>query len=149
MADVNLGAWFRGLVDDIDNAVEEVSEYVADEGVKRTKQKIETRGTGNSWAASWDSMPNATPGRHSSSPGRDATGQMKNDVTGQVVNTGRSIETSFGWIDNYENYYGAQENGFNNMQANKKVEGMYALSDTAFEIINEAEKRLDVILRAL
>ena len=149
MADVNLGAWYRGLVDKIDKAVEEVSEYVADEGVKRTKQKIETGGTGNSWDPSWDSMPNATSGRHASSPGRVASGEMRDDISGSVSRTGSSIVSSFGWIDKYQDYYGAQEGGFHNLKANKKVKAMNALSDTEFEIIREVEKRLDVKLRGI
>ena len=149
MADVNLGAWFRGLVDDIDDAVEDAAQYVADEGATVMKQKIQGGGTGNTWDPSWDSMPNAKAGRHASSPGRVASGDMLSDVKGDVTRSGSSIVSRFGWIDNYEDYYGAQENGFDNMQANKKVKGMYALSDTEFEIIREVEKRLDVKLRAL
>lgn len=64
--------------------------------------------------------------------GRRESDEMYRDVKSEVQRNGNVIVGRFGWIDDYQEYYGAQEDGFGNL------EGMDALGNSFVQ----AEDRL-------
>ena len=126
----------RSLADDANNfsnlepmvrrlVVEAVSR-VAEETEQYAKDEIQNnRGTGKSWTAArganWD--------RTGASPGRDDTGRMRNAIK-STVNTGSTVQARVGWLDEYEDYFGYQEDGFEHQFAGA-VKGMGLMKDVS------------------
>lgn len=91
------------------------------------KNAINTRGTGETWSRPWGSN-----GRTGSFPGRVDRGEMLSKAKGEV--TGRSahsVDGMLGWPEDSEEYIAYQDQGFYHVIANKDIEGMMALRDSA------------------
>lgn len=97
----------------------------AKEGEDLTKLHIETRGTAKS-----------------GKQGRIETGRMRDAVSSRIEkDTDTEIEASFGWLDDRANYFGLQERGFTHTSG-VDVEGMFALSDAADQVVRDIERKL-------
>lgn len=66
---------------------------------------------------------------HSGKQGRVETWDMHDEVAWRRRGGGGWAHADFGWIDNEENYYGLQEDGFYHVWARRHVEGMFAFAD--------------------
>lgn len=128
--------------------VEREMENLVDRGADEMKQLIETRGTGRRWVGDWGSMPNGTPGRTGSIPGRVASGQMRDDVKSEVNAGTNKVVGVFGWIDNTETYYLMQENRFFHRIGRFEVEGMHALRDAGRLIDQDFKPAMDKAVSA-
>lgn len=116
----SLTAWFDESVNSIMGDVTDIVADAVEEGENITKHNIETRGTAKS----------GKRGRIKSKVMRDA---VKSEMTKTSKN---DAEGKFGWIDQYEDYFGYQEGGFEYVHADPTfdVEGMYALTDAGEEV---------------
>lgn len=113
----SLEAWFQESFEEVLGDVGDIVEQAIEEGKNITKHNIETRGTAKS-------------GKR----GRVRTGEMRDNVKSEMTKkTAKEAEGKFGWIDQYEDYYGFQEAGFDHI-GGVTVEGMYALTDAADEV---------------
>ncbi len=140
----DLGDWAKREVEEITQGVVRAVERTADELRDEIKHVIETNGTGRTWSRDWGNMPHGTPGRTQSAPGRVASGKMGRAVKSRLSQSKSAIRGEAGWIDEYEDYFGAQEEGFqHNIVAGLKVEGMYAIGDAAARAPYLLDQNLD------
>lgn len=85
-------------------------------------------GTGRMWSGDWGSMPNGTPGRTGSIPGRVATGEMRDSVDGRVTEaTQTRVAGEAGWIEDSPTWAKFQELGFRHWITGASIEGMLSL----------------------
>jgi len=138
----NLDMWFVGFTKKLDSSIDELVEQIADEGQKLVYSFIETRGTGRVWARAYN-------GRDASAPGRVASGQMRGDVEQRSSSGKGAAIASFGWLDNYEEYYGLQEGGFTQDRTGIEIEAMNAIHDAGDIMFQRAQELLKVKLSAL
>ena len=138
----DLGEWITREVEEITDGVERAVERTADELRDQIKETIENSGTGETWKGDWGSWPHGHPGRTGSSPGRVASGRMRDAVKARTTRTGSSVTGEAGWIDEWEDYFGYQEGGFRHVIAQREIAGMYAITDAA----DNAEALLDLNL---
>lgn len=116
---------------------------VLERGKDSMVNKIETRGTGNTWQSPWG-------GRSASTPGRDDSGQMKSDVKGEVTeHTGTHVRGMLGWPEGSPEYYRHQEHGFFHVLAQRDVMEMGALRDASEETTTELVEELTKIARQM
>jgi len=85
------------------NLAEELAKF----GSERMKEYIRTRGTAFSAAARAAGI--------NKGPGRIRTGNMYNSVDYRVEAGPNRVSAAFGWIRNFEDYFGYQETGFRNI----------------------------------
>lgn len=144
MTEERLDKWFVGFVDKVDNAVDDAMDQIAEEGEQMVKEFIDTRGTGRTWSRTYYK---AGKPRRASRPGRVWTGDMRKDIEGESDRlSNETARASFGWINNYEEYYGLQEGGFEHPQTGE-VEGMFAMHDAADLMAKRAESILSTKIR--
>lgn len=111
----------KSILDRAEDALEEALE----EGERAMKEAIATRGTGRTWEKPWG-------GRAGSFPGRIDTGDMQDDVNGEMLpRTTNTVSGRLGWDDNSPFYYRLQEAGFTHSITGEEIEGMMALHDAA------------------
>lgn len=122
--------WFEGLTRNMISGIETVITSAVKEGEEIVKDNIETRGTFKS-------------GKR----GRIDTGEMRDAVDSRVTSQGnRGVTGSFGWIGNFEDYFGYQEDGFIHL-GGVEVQGMYAISDAAEEVFRNIDDSIDQVIR--
>lgn len=126
MAREGLVQQFLVKVDRLNEELETEAEAVAEFGQELVREAIETRGTGRVWKRTY--YKNGVS-RGASLPGRVWTGKMRDSVKNKVNASGTEIVASYGWIDNYEDYFGQQEAGFTH-ETGVKVPGMFAMADS-------------------
>ena len=106
----------------------EVAESVANEGVEAQRDYIRNEsGTGKTWKGDWGSMPNGTPGRTGSHPGRVASGEMLDGVDAQVIVTSGNVIAEVGWLNDSPMWARLQENGYYHVIAQRDVAPMNSL----------------------
>lgn len=117
---------------------------LAEEGRDKMKELIETGGTGVSWQRSHYAKDSEKSGRlrGGSSPGRVNTGNMRDSVSVRFEGQGSKKIGAFGWIRNFENYFGYQDNGFYHVLAGRTVQGMHALRDSRRYVVNQVLPKL-------
>ena len=123
--------YFRNLVTKVDDGVGAELQQAMDDGRDTMKHLIKTRGTSKSGKA----------GRHES-------WHMVNSVSSNVypgTKAGNQVGR-FGWIEEYENYFGFQEGGFDHVNG-VTVEGMYAMVDAADIVFKEFEDNVEKVMR--
>lgn len=121
----SLTAWFDEEVGGVFDDVTEIVERAVQEGEAITKLNIATRGT-----------------LKSGKKGRIETQNMYDSVKSDMTKRGKKeAEGKFGWIDNYQKYFGYQEAGFNHV-GGVTVEGMYALGDADREVWDNIQDRV-------
>ena len=142
----DLTKWFRGKVEKHNEMVEQVFREGAALGEQIIKDRIETAGTGREWEGNWETAPHGTAGRHSSDPGRDASGEMKSAVH-SWYSTGKDGKSrmAFGWTNpsQRKEYFLFQEGGFDHAITGEHIEGMYAVSDAAQFVFDYVHEELD------
>lgn len=106
------------------------------------KQMISVRGTGRSWSGDFGSLPHGYPGRTSSTPGRVASGNMRDSVSWRVEMNGGKLIGEFGWLTNRDPYFLYQEDGFSHNITGEKIAGMLALQDAGIQSREEFLRRL-------
>lgn len=113
------------------------------------KQMISVRGTGRSWSGDFGSLPHGYPGRTSSTPGRVASGNMRDSVAWRVEMNGGKLIGEFGWTDRgkQEPYFKFQEGGFTHNITGERIAGMLALQDAGIQGREEFMRRLSAALR--
>lgn len=139
----DLTKWYRGKVERIEENSAKALEMAAERGEELVKYNIETRGTEASWSGDWGRMPHGTPGRNESSPGRVASGEMR-DAVGSWVSRGVDGKTrmGFGWTNpaTRRKYFIYQEAGFKHALTRGRVEGMYAIVDAADDVFSQLKR---------
>lgn len=147
----DIAKWFRGKVANVEQAGEAVLSDAAERGAEYVRYLITTRGTGKQWSGDWSRWPNGVAGRTSSSPGRDATGEMLDAVDSWVSSGGDSADAktrmAFGFTRARQKYFLAQEGGFRHNITGETVEGMHAVADAAETIRQELESELPKYLK--
>lgn len=140
----SLSNWFVGLVNDVDQAVDNAAEQLAEEGQEFVRNAIDTRGTGRVWKRTYTRNGKRRSG---SSPGRVWTGQMWNDVEDESFRYGKDTAVArFGWINRFEEYYGLQEGGFDH-PITGEVKGMEIMGDAEDFAVKRASDILGAELR--
>lgn len=81
-------------------------------GEAEAKKYVELAGTQKQWKGEFPDL--RTGGRRSApSRGREATGRMKRALSFKLNREGRASATvSVGWLNNYQDYFGYQDQGF-------------------------------------
>lgn len=126
----SLETWFDGLLKKHSEGVADLVEDAVERGEQITKHNIETRGT-----------------LKSGKRGRVVSGAMRDAVDSEVTERSRDrVRGKFGWIKDFEDYFGYQELGFEH-RGGVTVDGMYALSDAAEEVFADVEEDIDRIIR--
>lgn len=122
--------WFEGVAKKM---IEGMGDVVADavgEGKEISQHNIDTRGT-----------------LKSGKRGRIETGKMRDAVDSEISRKDKTgVSGRFGWIKEYEKYFGLQEEGFEH-RGGVTVDGMYAISDAADEVFKNIEDDFDRIIR--
>jgi hypothetical protein len=132
--------WFSRIVEGVnDTAVTVVRDAVV-LGEDLMQQGIEYGGTLEQWTRA------DRYGRWSSDPGRVASGKMLDAVESDMEVDDNHVRGEFGWIDNYEDYFGFQEAGFYHVRAQREVASMHALSDAAEAVFEFIDEELDTKL---
>lgn len=135
----------NGLVFNVPVLTEELTRALTDEvgqGKQIMRDIIDTSGLGVEWKT-WHN------GRNMSSPGRVDTGLMGDSVDASIEREANGATGKFGWINRWEDYFGYQDEGFFHNQAGREIRGMYALQDAADQVMENLERRIDEVLRAL
>lgn len=133
--------WFRQKMERIEAGNADAIENSVEYGATVMKGLIETRGTGRQWTRP-DSF-----GRWSSSPGRVASGTMRDSVASSFNKTAKGNAVGrFGWLKNREDYFRYQEGGFEH-PSGITVEGMYAMTDAYEEMRQKLEAEIGRNLR--
>jgi len=125
---------------------------LAEAGRDKMREIIETSGTGNTWSAPHfaKDYPRSGSLRTSSGPGRVNTGNMRDSVSVRFEGGPSRVTSAFGWIRNFEDYFGYQDNSFYHKKASntKKhpgpytVPGMFALRDARRYAVEQVLPRL-------
>lgn len=123
-------SWFRENVNQMTSDITQAVEDAVEAGDNITKHHIETRGTAKS-------------GKR----GRVETGAMRDAVTHRMdKKTALEVSGRFGWLSEKPEYAQYQEPGFEH-RGGVTVEGMFALSDAAEEVITDLEADITKIVR--
>lgn len=121
--------WFEGSVRRRITQIQDIVEDAAEAGKNITKHHIETRGTAKS-------------GKR----GRVETRAMLDAVNSRTEHRDkRGVKSKFGWIDEFKDYFGYQEDGFDHVNG-VTVEGMYALTDAAEEVFTDLERDIERVI---
>lgn len=121
----SISSWFEDSIDDTMKDACSIIENAIEDGALTTQINIATRGTPKS-----------------GKQGRVRTGDMLDAVKSEMIkSTPREAEGKFGWIDEYEDYFGYQEGGFDHV-GGVTVEGMYALEDAGEEAWNNVVEEI-------
>ena len=135
----------KRIMDMVADAMDDTVDFA----VEVQKDTIETSGTGRQWTGDWGSMPNGTPGRTTSDPGRVATGEMRDSVTGVVKQFKDRVVGEVGWIDGSPAHARFQELGFRHWITGDAIEGMDSLREAEEQGTDELMSQLDRIARQL
>lgn len=118
--------WFEGVTKKMHEGIADAVESAIKEGEEITKDNIDTSGT-----------------LKSGKRGRIETGKMRDAVDSEITSRSkRGVTGKFGWINEFEPYFGYQESGFNHV-GGVTVDGMYALSGAANEVFANLEDDID------
>lgn len=119
--------------------VEDLTIEMANLGAQRVRRYILTRGTNKTWKGGWWSKKSQRY-RYGSLSARVDSGDMLDSVGTQIQAGQKQSRAAFGWIKNYEPYFGYQDQGFYNVRAGVDVPGMFALRDARRDVVRETPK---------
>lgn len=130
--------------------LEEMQIELAEAGAEKMIELVERRGTGKEWTSFMKAkeIPASGIERKASFPGRVNTGKMRDAIRARFESGGRKIISSFGWIDNVEPYFYAQEYGTSALgfrkpsgnPAKDNITGMFALRDARKYVVDISQK---------
>lgn len=114
---------FDGMIQEVEDAAREGMVEATRGGIRTARRLIEIRGTqGSAKRFAGEYLPAAGPGNSS---GRNDSGYMSDSVSAEVYQDGDVIVGNVGWLDDYEEYFGYQEEGFENFKAFSKKRGEF------------------------
>jgi hypothetical protein len=134
---------------EVSQEVEEMTQEMADLGAERTRYYIRTRGTNKTWGQESEGTRGKPSGwwskktgryRYGSFSSRFDSGDMLRAVGTQIAAGPRQSRAVFGWVRNVEDYFRYQEEGFFNVKARLRVDGMFALRDARKDVVAETPK---------
>lgn len=138
--------WLGDAVKDVERAANSAVEAAVDAGQQSMTELIMSRGTNKSWNKSW---PSRAGGRRSASTqARYETGQMVESVNSAFhatsVNGRGSAKASgeYGWLNNQQDYFRYQEQGFTHYKSGEAIPAMNALRDSFIEAQNALKAEL-------
>lgn len=121
--------WFEGSVRRKISEIQDLVEDAAEEGKNIAQHNVETRGTAKS-------------GKR----GRIETRQMLDAIDAETTHRDkRSVKSRFGWIKEFKDYFGYQEEGFEHING-VNVEGMYAITDAGDEVLKNLERDIERVV---
>lgn len=113
-----------------------------DESAVVMKDTIMTSGTNKLWKSAWRGR-NSGMLRYGSDLDRVDAGWMKKAVKSRMIQSGPKMAAGkFGWLDQQEEYYIYQDQGFTHWITDEKIRGMNALRDAVTYAKVTVEKRL-------
>jgi len=106
---------FDSLIDGVQEGALEGMDNSANGALRAGRRAIELRGTqGSKKRFAGEYLPAAGPGR---SDGREDTGRMIDSLGAEVSIDNGVVTGTVGWFEDYEEYFGMQEEGFDNYKA--------------------------------
>lgn len=110
----------------------------ADEGQRFIR---EDAGTGNEWTRPWSN------GRTASIPGRVDSGAMASAMD-HIVTKGKAVDLDIGWVRIWEEYFGAQEEGFTQggSRPSRVVAGMGVMAHLQTYIRSAVDGAVDTVI---
>lgn len=136
------GAPYFNMANSINDMIEtelgEAGKVGAEEGQRFIREEA---GTGNTWSRPW------SDGRTGSFPGRVDTGAMASAMDYQILK-GKGVDLDIGWVRIWEEYFGAQEDGFTNggSRTSKAVAGMGVMAHLRTHIAGAVDGAIDKVL---
>lgn len=122
-------AWDKGIRDAAEHAVR-VTVAEGEEDMRRTIVEMDTP-TGRARAAAGGGIA-----------GRVESGEMYLDIESEVNVEGNTIIGEWGWLKNFQRYYGAQEEGTEGDADRKGIEGMNALGKSSALVRDRIRARM-------
>lgn len=124
-------------------AIEEMQRELAEEGKKKMQEIILTSGTNKRWTSPWRSQKTGRV-RLGSSSARVDSGDMIRAVKSRIEGGRRFIaRAAFGWINDFEDYFGYQDESFIHWRSGKKIPGMFALRDARLHVTQQVLPKLE------
>jgi hypothetical protein len=122
----------------IEKELDEAGKIGADEGQRFIR---EDAGTGNTWLYPW------SDGRTGSYPGRVDSGDMASAMDHKIIQ-GENVDLDIGWVRIWEEYFGAQEEGFTNggSRTSKVVAGMGVMAHLQTYIRSAVDGAIDRVI---
>ncbi len=119
------------------------------EGQAYGRSRIDTAGTGKTWSGDWGSMKNSHPGRQSSTPGRVASGKMREKFSFESSVSAGKVNGRIGWLGRLgeDRYFIAQEEGFRHSITGERVEGMKIMRDVGQFVDAQFESKAEKIAK--
>lgn len=131
------GDSYRQMADMLQSIFEEELTEVGKEGVQIAQDFIETAGTGKTWTGRFK-------GREGAPAGRIDSGSMRDNISYRIYR-GQGVGLDIGWVNFWEEYYGAQELGFSagGFRPSQAVEGMGMLAHLRVVMRAKVDAALD------
>lgn len=122
----------------IEAELDEAGKIGAEEGQRFIR---EDAGTGKTWLYPW------SDGRTGSYPGRVDSGAMASAMDHQITQ-GKDVDLDIGWVRIWEEYFGAQEDGFTNggSRTGSVVAGMGVMAHLRTYIKGAVDGAIDRVL---
>jgi len=118
-------------------AILEMQRELAEEGKKKMQEIIMTSGTNKRWKSPWKSEKTGRV-RLGSGTARVDSGDMIRAVGVRTEGgTGTVARSAFGWVREFEDYYGYQDEGFTHWKSGEKIPGMFALRDARLYVVQQ------------
>lgn len=130
----------NGRIDAAGSTIQEAVQDAIDAGALTMRDNIMTRGTNKEWGSSWPSRAFGRKDR--STKARFDTGEMRDSVKARLlVSTKRRASGEFGWLDNQQDYFLYQDQGFTHRNG-AVIPAMNALRDARTEAIKVVKQRI-------
>lgn len=105
------GEDYRNMSRELQVIVMEEMTAAAQAGEREAKRYISVAGTRRQWNGSFPDLKQGGGRRSAPSRGRINTGEMRDAITYRVVR-GATVQARVGWLNEYEDYFGFQDEGF-------------------------------------
>jgi hypothetical protein len=137
--------WADRSADEISSTAESILTSTIDEAAFFMRETIMTTGTNKDWGRSW---PSRAQGRKSgSTEARFDTGEMRDSVKHRVLRSSkRFVSGEFGWLDNQQDYFKFQDNGFTHRNG-AVIPAMNALRDAFTYAVTTVDDKLKKAFR--
>jgi hypothetical protein len=127
----------------------------ADNGVREARNFISHAGTNQKWEGSFPDLHRGVAGdvprRDHSTRSRSDTGEMR-DAIERLVRTGRTVDVQVGWIREFEEYFLAQDKGFDHSgyrSMRQAVRGMQLMAHMRAYMRDEVDLAVDRAMRRI
>ena len=126
-------------ISEVSQEAEDLTIEMAQLGEERMKYHIENGGTNEIWGGYWRGRKTGRS-TNNGGPSRVDSGDMLKAVGKQIQAGPIESRASFGWVNNFEEYFRHQEYGFEHLIAGRRVDGMFALRDARRDVVAAAPK---------